>query len=311
MKLADHLGYVLSQFANKDNRIFVLDGDLADSNGADHFARAHPNRFLMGGIAEQNLVSVAAGMASCGARPFVFSFAAFLCFRAYDQLRVGLSQSKQAVTIIGSHAGGLTRRNGKTHAALNDIALMGSLPDMQVWAPADFSDVELALQITLDSTLPTYIRLPRMDVGLEFRISGTAKPNRWMRPFSNVNIVSTGLGTHWAIEVCAQAEARGKKFGLLHCPLIDLGEVIVKKLSSSKSIIVIEDHYETGGMGSLVRAKLPFVKTEIIGWPIKFQGEHGQADELRRQYGLCPSSIAKRIETHLQKTDYEKQGQSC
>ena len=122
LRLADHCGLHLSRLAETDERIRVLDGDLADSDGALHFAERHPDRFLMAGIAEQSMVSVAAGMASCGLRPWVFSFAAFLCYRAYDQVRVSVSQAGQPVTLVGSHSGGLSSRNGKTHAALNDIA---------------------------------------------------------------------------------------------------------------------------------------------------------------------------------------------
>src|SRR5687767_4405253 len=112
MKLADHIGALLPGFAQTHPELVVLDGDLADSDGAIHFARACPERFLMAGIAEQNMVSVAAGMAACGLRPWVFSFAAFLCYRAYDQIRVCLGQTRQPVVLVGSHAGGLSGRNG-------------------------------------------------------------------------------------------------------------------------------------------------------------------------------------------------------
>src|SRR5438132_8273085 len=104
-RLGDHCGQLLAELAGREPRLRVLDGDLADSDGAIHFARRHPERFIMSGIAEQAMVSMAAGMASCGLRPWVFSFAAFLCYRAYDQIRVCLSQSKQAVTVVGSHTG--------------------------------------------------------------------------------------------------------------------------------------------------------------------------------------------------------------
>src|SRR5690349_18346972 len=123
-RLGDHCGRYLAVMAEIDQTICVLDGDLADSDGAHWFAERHPSRFFMAGIAEQAMVSMAAGMASCGLRPFVFSFAAFLCYRGYDQVRMGLSQARQPVTLIASHSGGATGRNGPSHAALNDLALM-------------------------------------------------------------------------------------------------------------------------------------------------------------------------------------------
>ena len=99
LRLGDRCGQLLADLAEVDERIRVLDGDLADSDGSIHFARRHPDRFIMAGIAEQSMVSVAAGMASCGLRPFVFSFAAFLAFRAYDQIRICIGQTKRVSSI--------------------------------------------------------------------------------------------------------------------------------------------------------------------------------------------------------------------
>lgn len=124
-----------------DDRIFVIDGDLADSDGAICFANKRSDRFIMAGIAEQNMVSLAAGLAETGNRPRLFSFASFLCFRGYDQTRICLSQAGQPVALVGSHAGGLGGRNGKSHTALNDLSLMLTLPRLQVWAPADEAEV--------------------------------------------------------------------------------------------------------------------------------------------------------------------------
>jgi transketolase len=142
--MLERLGKIVSErltlAAAKDSSIWVLDGDLADSYGADAFAAAHPDRFISAGIAEQSMVSVAAGLAACGIRPWVFSFAAFLTYRAYDQIRVGISQTGLPVALVASHAGGCGGRNGKTHVALNDVALMASLPRIAIWTPADAGD---------------------------------------------------------------------------------------------------------------------------------------------------------------------------
>jgi transketolase C-terminal domain/subunit len=120
-RLGDCCGQELARLADQDDRIWALDGDLGDSDGALHFARRHSRRFVMAGIAEQTMVSLAAGMASCGKRPWVFSFAAFLCYRAYDQIRVCLSQADQPVTLVGSHSGGCTGHNGCSHSTERSV----------------------------------------------------------------------------------------------------------------------------------------------------------------------------------------------
>ena len=295
MKLADYFGMYLAKVATQDNRVFVLDGDLADSDGAEQFVKVHPSKFLMGGIAEQSLVSVAAGMASCGIRPFVFSFSAFLTFRAYDQIRLCLSQAKQPVVLVGSHAGGLTGRNGKSHAALNDIALIHTLPNIRIWAPADYADVEFCVDEILASDLPAYVRLPRKNFAEAFRLPGKVGIYRWLKPFSAVNVVATGLGTLWAEEACAMASTQGAEVGLLHCLSIELPDEILEILSRSRCLIVLEDHYMFGGLGQVLQAKLFCTRVISIGWPISFQGEHGDEQVLRRQNGLSAEQVASVI----------------
>lgn len=294
MKISDYFGIYLAKVATQDNRIYVLDGDLADSDGAEEFVKIHPSKFLMGGIAEQNLVSVAAGMASCGVRPFVFSFSAFLIFRAYDQIRLCMSQAKQPVVLVGSHAGGLTGRNGKSHAALNDIALIHTLPNIRIWAPADLTDIEFCIDEMLATDLPSYVRMPKKDIG-EFKLLGEAGIYRWIKPFCAVNVVATGLGTHWAIEACTIASTQGVETGLLHCLSIEFTDEILERLSRSRCIIVLEDHYMFGGLSQVLQEKLLWTRIISIGWPSSFQGVQGDEDGLRRQNRLSAEQIALAI----------------
>ncbi len=295
MKLAEYFALYLSKLAIVDDRIFVLDGDLADSDGAEQFAKVHPDKFIMGGIAEQNLVSMAAGMASCGARPFVFSFAAFLSFRSYDQIRMCLSQAKQPVIIVGSHAGGLTGRNGKSHAALNDLSLMLTLPNIQVWAPADFTDVEFCIHTILETNQPAYVRLPRQEFVEPFRLAGNPGAHRILKPLKEINIVATGLATIWAYEVYIALEKRGIKIGLLHLPLLYFSNDVIDCLSHSKSIITLEDHYELGGIGCLLRNQLRNTRIISLAWPSTFQGESGVEKVLREENHLSTDQIVSVI----------------
>jgi len=295
MKLADHAGAVLARLAVDDARIFVLDGDLADSDGAIHFAERHPGRFLMAGIAEQGMISTAAGMAAVGARPCVFSFSAFLCYRGYDQIRVCLSQAEQPVILVGSHAGGLSGRNGKTHAAPNDLALMLSLPGIRVWAPADFADVEFALEQSMRNPMPTYIRLPRKQFALGENLRGNAAAIRWIRPKRPLTIVSTGLATRWAEAVAERLSETGMDVGVLHCLELAPQSGLGRQLEGVQQLISLEDHCCFGGLGALLAQHCPGVPLRCFGWPANFVGKSGADEEVLEYYGLSTQKLAQRI----------------
>ncbi|HLJ14264.1 MAG TPA: transketolase C-terminal domain-containing protein [Bryobacteraceae bacterium] len=293
MRLGDHCGILLSEIAQTDPRVWVLDADLADSDGAVHFARAHPDRFIMAGASEQCMVSMAAGLSSCGARPWVFSFASFLCYRAYDQIRVCISQAKQPVTLVGSHSGGCGGRNGKTHLALNDIALMASLPGIDVWAPASPGDVVFAIRAVLNNSHPAYIRLPRLPLDA---LPGNPSECRWLKPKSMINLVSAGLGTHLAIGALARLEAlNGLRPGLLHCLRVwPLPAEVLDLLAEGRKIVVIEDHYTFGGLASLIENS---ISTNVlpIGWPQSWPGKAGAEEAILTSQGLALEQIANSI----------------
>lgn len=293
-RLADHCGQYLSELAIEDRRIQVLDGDLADSDGAVHFALKHPERFTMAGIAEQCMVSVAAGMASCGLRPWVFSFGAFLCYRAYDQIRVCLSQSHQPVTLVGSHTGGLAARNGKTHAALNDISLMASLPHMQVWCPGDANDLKFAMHQILADNEPAYLRLPRRPLEL---LTGEASACRWLGEPQPIALLGTGLGTHLALAVQKQLSQVNLRAGVLHCPQVSPLPLpaLAEALEHCELIFVIEDHYKFGGLASLLQQLALPARIISLGWPTDWSGASGDDEDLLQRHELAPDQIARNI----------------
>lgn len=297
MKLADTVGRTLADVAEREPRVFVLDGDLADSDGAIHFAQQHPQRFLMAGIAEQGMVSTAAGMAEAGLRPWVFSFAAFLCYRAFDQVRICLSQSKQPVTLVGSHAGGLAGRNGKTHAAPNDLALMLSLPNIAIWAPADHHDVRLAIAAILAGDTPAYIRTPRARFDDNDNLPGEPSPMRWIAPKRPTTIVATGLATRWAFDAVKALAADGVQVGLLHVPCLRPLPAVERALDGVETIIVVEDHSRFGGLASLLSMRLPQRPLYNFGWPVDFCGKSGPDETLLLHYGLDGASLATAIGT--------------
>lgn len=286
MKLAEHLALHLCEHAKQDDALFVLDGDLADSNGADAFAAGFPERFLMAGIAEQNLVSVAAGLANVGQKPWAFSFAAFLVYRAYDQIRMGLAQSLQPVVLVGSHAGALASRNGKSHATLNDIALMSTLPHVEVHAPADRKDVAWLVDRLVEQPKPAYIRLPRADVDALPGLDGAAGAVRVLAPPASTTIVSTGLATHWASALVRRMVADGQRVGLLHVPQLKPLPDLTALLEDVQTVVTLEDHVTLGGLGSLLQDRFPHRHIHKLGWPVSFPGASGSDEELRRAHGL-------------------------
>ena len=295
MKLADHLALELCKHADSDAALFVLDGDLADSNGAHRFAARFPDRFLMTGIAEQNLIGVASGMAAVGRKPWAFSFAAFLLYRAYDQIRIGLAQSRQPVVLVGSHAGALAARNGKSHATLNDIALMTTLPHVEVFAPADRADVAWVTKTLCVQPRAAYVRLPRADVDALPALGGTAGSVRVLAAPRRTTIVSTGLATHWAAELRLRLERSGHKVGLVHVPQLKPLPDLAALLMDVEIIVTIEDHVTLGGLGSLLQDRFPARHIDKRGWPVDFVGASGSDDDLRRAHGLDVEQLASSL----------------
>jgi transketolase len=294
LRLGDHCSLELARLGNRDRRIWILDGDLGDSNGAARFAERHPERFVMAGIAEQTMVSMAAGIASCGGRPWVFSFAAFLCYRAYDQIRVCLSQANQPVTLVGSHSGGCASRNGRSHAALNDLSLMTSLPNMTVWAPADPADVRLAIGCILREDRPAYLRLPRRPVDA---LPGSPARCRWLTDPAPVALLGCGLGTHFATAAAAELASRGQPVGVLHCPqVMPLPQAeLTTLLTGVEHLFTVEDHYPTGGLGSVLRDADVTPRPTAIGWPAHWTGQSGDDQDLLTAHRLDPHGLADRV----------------
>ncbi|SCY68533.1 transketolase family protein [Desulfoluna spongiiphila] len=299
MKLADYLGMELARRCDVDARIRVIDGDLADSNGAMHVAESKADRFIMGGIAEQNMVSMAAGMAECGLLPWVFSFSAFLCYRAYDQIRVSICQTGLPVVLVGSHAGGCLGRNGKTHQSLNDVCVMASLPNIDIWAPVSAAEIPYMVSEIAEQNRAAYIRLPReAEGGLAFS-PGTVV---WLTEPSDCVLLSYGYSTEIAMETHGLLADKGIDVGVLHiCRLKPYPvEDIYEAIKYARELFIIEDHYSFGGLASLTRHLLDRVRiSRVFAWPDGWTGGSGDTISLLEQAGLDPASICESIEEVL------------
>jgi transketolase len=279
--------------ARADPRIWLVDGDLADSYGATEFAASLPDRFIMGGIAEQNMVSMAAGMAACGARPWVFSFAAFLAYRAADQIRVSVAQTGLSVTLVGSHAGGCGGRNGKTHQSTGDLAVLGAMAGMHVWTPCDPRDVCHAMAAILSASRPSYIRAPRDPCPA---LPGSPGPLRWLTPPSDHILLCSGLSAQWALGICSVAAELGLKLGVLHLgrfspPPTSLHE----EIANARRWFVIEDHVRLGGVADQAAHLVGRQPDAWFGWPADWPGGSGSSIELRESCHLGDREVAKAI----------------
>ena len=157
----DAFGDTLVELIDRDERVYVLDGDLANSTKADIVSRERPDRFLMMGIAEQNMMGVAAGMATCGLVPWLSSFACFIVNRDLDQLRVVVAQPNLPVKLCGAYSGLLTGKTGKTHQDVSDVSVMRAMPNMTVLAPADAVEVAACMRVANDLPGPVYVRMTR------------------------------------------------------------------------------------------------------------------------------------------------------
>lgn len=290
-RIAEHVVDCLVERATYDDRVWLLDGDLGDSYGAPRFAAAHPGRFIMAGIAEQNMVGMAAGMATCGARPFVFSFAVFLAYRAADQIRVAVTQSGLPVTLVGSHAGGCVGRNGRSHAAIGDIAAMSALPGLEVWAPADGLDVEDMMAAACSAASPRYCRTPRTPVGT---LPATAGPVRVGRGGGGLLLLGCGLSAHWAFELQAELSRQGIMSDVASVARLNpLPDALSDYIELAERLIVIEDHVRHGGLADLVAARFGRLPDLWFGWRAHCPGVLD--DRARQLAGLDCAAMAADI----------------
>ena len=294
----DAFGETLLELVAEDERVYVLDGDLANSTKADIVALERPDRFLQMGIAEQNMVGVAAGMASCGLVPWLSSFACFLVNRDLDQLRVVVAQPNLSVKLAGAYSGLLTGKTGKTHQEVADLAVMRSMPNMVVIAPADGVETRLAMRAANAYDGPVYMRLTRdphpviFPEDYDFEIGkGVA-----VREGTDVALISTGEQTVRCMEAAATLAAEGVSALVLHVPTLKpLDEAaIVAAAEKTGRVVTAEDHTIIGGLGGAVAEVLGErcpTRIKRVGIADCF-GESAANDDLLEKYGLTPDHVA-------------------
>jgi transketolase len=303
--MRDAWGQGMVELANEYDSLVVLDGDLANSTKADIFAEAHPGRFFEMGIAEQNMLGVAAGLATTGYVPWISTFAAFLAKRALDQIRVVISQPGLNVKMCGSYSGILTGKTGKTHQAVQDIAVFRAMPHVVTIAPADAVELRSAMAAMMEDERPTYLRLTRDASPVISGENHTFEIGKGylLRDGNDVGIISTGVQTVRALEAAELLESNQISAAVLHLPTIKPLDVdaIVRLAEHTGAIVTAEDHSILGGLGGAVAEVLSeHAPTRMRRVGIRdTYGESGPNDALLEKYGLTPRHIAVAAEELL------------
>jgi transketolase len=299
----------MAELAYKDPRIVMLDGDVGSSTGAGIFEAAHPDRYLQAGPAEQNMLAMAAGLATLGFQPYATTFACFAVARALDSIRVLIAQPRLDVKIIGGYAGLLTGMTGKTHQMFNDIAIMRSLPHMLVVAPADEVEAKQVLCALAASPDPAYVQITREPspvlFGADYRFQlGQAV---MMREGADVTLVSSGVETTRVYEAAGILARHGIEATVLHVPTIKPldSEALVAAARTSGYVITVEEQSVLGGLGGAVSEVLSGrypVPVTRLGIRDCF-GESGPNDQLLDKYRLSAKRVAEDVLAILRERD--------
>lgn len=290
-------GAALAEFG-ADKNIVVLDADLSKSTKTDCFKKVYPERFINVGIAEGNMMSVAAGLASTGKIVFASSFAMFAAGRAFEQIRNSIAYPKLNVKIGATHAGISVGEDGATHQCLEDIALMRSLPGMVIINPADDIEARLAVKAAIEHNGPVYMRFGRLAVedinpaDYKFELGKGVQ----LADGTDVSIIATGLMVGEALKAREILAADGISARVINIHTIKPldKEIIAKAANETGAIVTCEEHYIMGGLGSAVCEAV----CESIPVPVKIIGtdrfgKSGKPAELFKEYGLTAENIAK------------------
>jgi transketolase len=286
--------------------VVVLGADLSKYTDVRGFAETYPARFVQVGMAEQNLMGIAAGLAKTGFVPIVTTYCVFATRRAYDQVALSLATGTRNVVIV-AFLPGITTPFRATHQGTDDLALMRQIPGMTVIDPADATELRAAVLAAVDLGGPVYIR------GLRGVVPELFDPSTYrfgldavhpLREGADVGIIATGVGTSWALEAADELAARGRDAAVLHVPtLAPFPAAAVREFARDFEVVItVENHAAVGGVGSLVAELL--AEKGARGRLVRIGIPHawapaGSTDHIRRELRLDPSGIADRIEAEL------------
>lgn len=302
----DGYGTGLKEAGENDRQVVALCADLTESTRTNIFADAFPERFVQVGIAEQNMASVASGMAACGKIPFIASYAMFSPGRSWEQVRTTIAYNNSNVKIIGAHAGVSVGPDGATHQAIEDIAIMRVIPNMVVIAPADVHEARKAVLAAAAYQGPVYIRLARdkspvvttqdspFEIGKAYTFFHKDPSHE-----KTVGIIVTGILAHNALLAAKELNEEGIGASVLHMPTIKpLDTAALDQFGSTHDIIVtVEEHQIAGGLGGAVSeyySEHGPKRVIKIGVNDQF-GQSGEPEELITHYGMDAKAIIKKV----------------
>ena len=298
-------GEALAALANEYPELVVLDADLSGSTMSKKFADVCPDRFYNIGIAEANMAGIAAGLATCGKKPFINSFAMFAAGRAWEQVRNSIAYPRLNVKVIGSHGGLSVGEDGATHQCIEDYAIMRAIPGMLVVSPCDGPEMRLAVKALLDYEGPAYMRLGRLAVdsvtdeapGYRFELGKGVQ----LRDGTDVTVIATGMMVQEAVKASDSLKAEGISVRVIDMhtikPLDE--EIIIKAATETKGIVTAEEHSVLGGLGSAVAevvcTKCP-AKMAMVGVQDRF-GQSGKPPLLMEEYNITAADIVKAVKS--------------
>jgi transketolase len=291
-------GEELVKLGAENEKIVVLDADVSSSTQTKHFAGAYPDRFFNFGIAEANMMSAAAGLASCGYVPVVSTFALFIALRAGDQMRAQVAYTGLPVVLAGGYAGLSDFADGASHQSVEDLAVMRAVPGVKVVAPSDITETRLALRAAVEADGPVFLRLSRAEVTEDYGPDHPFEVGRGiaLRAGADVTLIATGTMVKPALRV-AEALARDG----IDARVIDMhtvkpldDELVERAARETGALVTVEEHSIHGGLGGAVcesvcaRRPVPVVR---VGIPDRF-GESGAYPEILKRAGLTADEIA-------------------
>ncbi len=307
VSMREAYGKTLVELGKENPDVVVLDADLSPSTMTTFFAKEFPGRFFDCGIAEQNMVGIAAGLASSGKIPFASTFAVFLPGRCFDQIRVSIASPMLNVKLVATHGGISVGEDGSSHQAVEDLSLISSLPGFTVIVPADAIETVQAVRAAASSYGPFYIRLARLKVPLVYTDDYRFELGKAvvMRPGKDATIIAIGIMVAAALEAADNLEKNGIDCCVLNMPTLKpIDEAaIIKAATDTGAIVTAEEHLEHGGLGSIVAqiaARNQPVPMEFVAIKDTY-AESGKPAELLEKYGLTAKDIEQAVHSVLKK----------
>lgn len=304
----DEYGKTLVELGRQDIKVVVLDADLSSSTRTSIFRKEFPERFFNFGVAEQNMMSTAAGLASCGKIVFVSTFAMFATARCLDQIRNSIAYNNFNVKIVATHAGITVGEDGASHQALEDVNYLRAIPNMRVVVPCDAIEAKAAIITAYKTPGPFYIRLGRAKVpSLENKKEFTLGKGYIMQEGKDAAIIASGSLVNESLLAAKALEKEGLSVAVANIHTIKPidKDLIIEIAKKYKKLIVCEEHQVSGGLFSAVAETLARyypAKVLPIGVEDRF-GQSGTPEELMEYYGLSARAITAKIQQYLQKPD--------